>query len=75
MGAVIQQRMPEPFRDIRRGAHAAPSSKIRRLLQWKTSKDNRPLGTPEDFKPPTAGAIKCQEFRGGLLKHYYRDAA
>jgi len=38
------------------------------------SKDNRPLGTPEDFKPPTTGAIKCHEFLGGLLKHYYREA-
>jgi|GEM_PF-5942673 len=32
-------------------------------------------GTPEGFKPISAGPIKCHEFLGGLLRHYYREAA
>lgn len=44
-------------------------------LRPHQSKGNHPLGTPADFKPSVTGAIKCQEFLGGLLKHYYREAA
>ena len=28
-----------------------------------------------DFKPMTKGKIKCREQLGGIIKHYYREAA
>ncbi len=40
---------------------------------------NRPLGVPEDrsqhAREIDAGVIQCQHWLGGLLKHYYRQAA
>lgn len=39
---------------------------------------NSPPGQPAGRSPPTpvaAGRVKCQEWLGGLLRHYYRDAA
>jgi putative transposase len=40
---------------------------------------NRPLGIPEDPSWQTrdidVGRIRCQQWLGGLLKHYYRKAA
>ena len=41
--------------------------------------DNRPLGVPEypsrQAREIDAGEIRCKEWFGGLLKHYYRNAA
>jgi putative transposase len=40
---------------------------------------NRPLGIPKDRSPQVrdidVGQIRCKEWLGGLLKHYYRQAA
>ena len=43
------------------------------------AKDNMPLPEADEPEPRIlkfpAGAVKCRERLGGLLKHYYRDAA
>jgi putative transposase len=43
------------------------------------SLDNRPLGTAESPPPQSAevdvGSVRCRQFLGGLLKHYYRKTA
>lgn len=39
------------------------------------SKNNRPLAATGETIVPTTSAIRCQEFLGGLLRHYYRKAA
>ena len=49
------------------------------LEQQQQGLGNRPLGVPNDRPLQTrdldVGQICCKEWLGGLLKHYYRQAA